>query len=68
MENLLLNIPAIHCDHCVHTIKMELSEMEGVKSVDVDANKKTANVSYDLPASEQKIRDLLVEINYPSEV
>jgi len=44
---------------------MELSELPGIKSVEVDIDKKKINATYEQPASEQKIRDLLMEINYP---
>jgi copper chaperone len=67
MENLVFNVPAIHCNHCAHTIKMELTDLEGVHSVDVDTEKKEISVVFEPPANEQEIRDLLVEINYPPE-
>jgi len=51
--------------HCVHTIKTELADLEGVKSVEADANTKKVVVSFDAPASEEKIEKLLAEINYP---
>ena len=67
MKNLELNVPAIHCSHCVHTIKMEISDLEGVEEVEVDLNSKKVSVKFDSPASEESIRDLLSEINYPAE-
>jgi copper chaperone len=66
MENLNLTIPAIHCNHCAHTIKMELTEIEGVNAVNVDIEKKEIAVSYEEPANEQEIRNLLSDINYPA--
>ena len=68
MKNITYKVPAIHCSHCVHTIKMELSEFNGIESVQVDVNKKEITVTFEPPASEQEIRDLLIEINYPPEV
>jgi len=47
---------------------MELSEINGIESVQVDVNKKEITVTFEPPASEQKIRDLLKEINYPPEL
>jgi copper chaperone CopZ len=47
---------------------MELSELKGIESVHVDVNKNEIAVTIEPPASEQNIRDLLIEINYPSEV
>lgn len=60
------HIPAISCGHCIHTIKSELSEMEGIQEVEGDLEKKTIKVVFDSPASEEKIMTLLNEINYPA--
>lgn len=60
------HIPAISCGHCIHTIKSELSEMEGIQEVEGDLEKKTIKVVFDSPASEEKIITLLNEINYPA--
>jgi copper chaperone len=61
------NIPAIHCGNCVHTIELEVGELEGVQSVKVDEATKKVQISFDAPADEQKIKALLNEINYPAE-
>lgn len=58
-------VPNISCHHCIHTIKSELSEMEGVKQVDADVDTKEVKVVFDAPATEEKIVKLLTEINYP---
>ena len=68
MKNISYKVPAIHCKHCAHTIKMELSDLEGVESVQVDINKKEVTVTFEPPANEQQVRDLLIEINYPPEM
>lgn len=60
------SIPNISCGHCVHTIQSEVSELEGVKSVTADQASKTATITFDAPASEEKIKALLAEINYPA--
>jgi len=67
MKNISYKVPAIHCRHCAHTIKIELSELEGVGSVQVDVDKKEVALTLEAPASEQEIRELLIEINYPPE-
>ncbi len=67
MANLILSVPSIHCNHCVHTIKMELADVDGVNQVDVNLDKKKVAVQFDEPATEIGIRDLLSEINYPPE-
>jgi copper chaperone CopZ len=52
--------------HCVHTIKTEVSELAGVKSVEADPKSKQATIVYDAPATEEVIKKLLAEINYPA--
>ena len=64
MQTVTYSIPRISCGHCVHTIKMEVSELEGVSSVEADQSTKTATINYDAPATEEKIKALLTEINY----
>jgi copper chaperone CopZ len=59
-------VPAIHCGHCTHTIELELGELAGVKEVRADLANKKVTVSFDEPASDEKIRALLVEIEYPA--
>jgi copper chaperone len=66
MNTITFNIPNISCNHCVHTIQMEVSDLEGVKTVLADASAKTATISFEPPASEGAIRKLLDEINYPA--
>ncbi len=66
MTTLTLSVPAISCGHCVHTIQTELSELEGVQQVQADAAAKTVVVTFAPPASEETIKALLAEINYPA--
>jgi copper chaperone len=65
MESKTFTVPNISCGHCVMTIKRGLSELAGVTSVEADAETKTATVTWDAPASEDGIKTLLAEINYP---
>lgn len=67
MTTLIYHVPAISCGHCVHTIQTELSELEGVSKVDANLQSKNITVQFDAPASDEKIRQLLAEINYPAE-
>jgi copper chaperone len=60
------SIPNISCGHCVHTIKSEVSELEGVQSIEADMMTKQATITYEAPATEEKIKTLLAEINYPA--
>jgi len=65
MTEVTYNIPNISCGHCVNTIKMEVSELEGVGSVDADQLTKQATITFNAPASEDQIKALLAELNYP---
>ena len=65
MTKVTYLIPNISCNHCVHTIKMEVSELVGVNEVVADADKKEATITFDPPATEEQIKSLLEEINYP---
>lgn len=67
MESKTLHIPNISCGHCVMTIKRELEELEGVSQVEGDAEAKRVTVHWESPATLEKIRETLKEINYPEE-
>ena len=62
-----LTIPNISCGHCVSAIESELAEVEGVTSVKADAEAKTVTVQWDAPATMERIRATLTEINYPAQ-
>jgi copper chaperone CopZ len=49
------------------TIQRELGEIEGVQKVEGDPNKKEVAVDWDAPATLEKIKAVLKEINYPAE-
>ena len=65
MTTVTYTIPNISCGHCVHTIKMEVSELEGVQSVEASAETKQATITFEAPATEEQIKSLLAQINYP---
>jgi copper chaperone CopZ len=44
---------------------MEVSDLDGVKAVEANADAKTATITFDDPATEEEIKSLLAEINYP---
>ncbi|MCP4539548.1 MAG: cation transporter [Chloroflexi bacterium] len=66
MANQTFNVPGINCNHCVMTIKQELSELKGVASVAADAGTKTVTVEWKEPATVKSIESLLAEINFPA--
>ncbi len=67
MKTITYYVPAISCGHCVHTIESELSDLAGVVKVDAEMDTKKVTVQFDDPANEEKIKQLLAEINYPVE-
>ena len=67
MTTVTYTVPAIHCGHCTRTIEMEVSELQGVQSVKAEEASKKVVITFDTLASEEKIKSLLAEINYPAE-
>lgn len=67
MKNITFEVQNITCDHCVRTIEMELGELAGVENVTANQESKKVEVSFEKPATEVRIRELLTEINYPAE-
>ena len=64
MKTVTYKIPNINCGHCVHTITTEISDLEGVKAVEASPTTKMAVITFDAPATEEKIIATLKEINY----
>ena len=67
MTTVTYTVPAISCGHCTHTIETEVGELKGVQSVKAEIDTKKVTISFDAPASEETIKALLAEINYPAE-
>jgi copper chaperone len=65
MTTVKYSIPNISCGHCVHTIQMEVSDVEGVQTVKADQESQIVEITFDAPATEDGIKSLLAEINYP---
>jgi copper chaperone len=65
MSKVEFFVPNISCGHCVHTIKMEVGEVAGVRSVEASQETKKVVIEFDPPATEEQIESVLVEINYP---
>ncbi len=67
MPTVTYKTPNISCHHCVKTIQSELGEVEGVRSVIAEVDSKTVRIEFDSPATEEILKKLLAEINYPVE-
>jgi copper chaperone len=66
METKTISVPNISCGHCVMTIQKELNGVEGVKKVEGDPTAKEITVEWENPATLEKIKSTLEEINYPA--
>ncbi|MDD2603851.1 MAG: heavy-metal-associated domain-containing protein [Desulfobacterales bacterium] len=66
METKTVTVPNISCHHCTRTIENELGELAGVASVKAEVESKNVTVTWDAPASLEKILATLKEINYPA--
>jgi copper chaperone len=67
MSEKAVHLPAINCQHCLNTIRRELSELEGVSEVSGDLEHKQVSIRFSEPASWDSIRQLLIEIGFPPE-
>jgi copper chaperone len=67
MEKQTFIIPNISCGHCVMSIKGELNEIAGVKTVEGDPDTKSITVEWESPTSANAIKEKLNEINYRAE-
>jgi copper chaperone CopZ len=47
-------------------IKNELSELDGIKTVEGNSEAKSIEVEWEAPITEEKIKQTLKEINYPA--
>ena len=65
MTTVKYSVPNISCGHCVNTIQMEVSDVEGVQSVTADQATQSVEIAFDDPATEESIKALMAEINYP---
>jgi len=65
MKTVNYSVPAIMCQHCIHTIQTEVGEVQGVSSVKADEATKRVQIVFDAPATEEQLKKVLAEINYP---
>jgi copper chaperone CopZ len=62
VNELLLSVPDMSCDHCVRAISSEVSGVPGVESVDVALTAKTVRVTGSM--SEAAVREAIAEAGY----
>jgi copper chaperone len=62
-ETVTYSVPGIHCAHCGMSIREEVSEVEGVETVDVDVDAKVVTIrGHGL--SDERLRDAIEEAGY----
>lgn len=62
MSTVTYTVPDISCQHCKQAIEEEVSEVEGVASVEVDVQAKTVTVTGEI--DEQAIISAIDEAGY----
>ena len=62
-ETTTYTVPGIHCAHCVMSVREEVSEVEGVESVDVDLETKLVTI-HGSDVSDERVRAAIVEAGY----
>lgn len=64
MTTKTFEVPNIGCNGCVQAIKGELSELDGVITVDGEVKSRMVTVEFGDPASWEKISTTLKDMNY----
>ena len=65
MENLIIKVMGMSCDHCVQTIKKAVGDISGVQQVKVDLDKKEVRVDIDGNQTNLKaITSKIVEVGF----
>ncbi len=62
-EALIYSVPGIHCSHCEHAVKAEISRVAGVHTVEVDIDEKLVTVHGE-HVSDDAVRDAIDEAGY----
>lgn len=66
MTRNILEVPAISCEHCEHTVKTVLGELPGIEEVVVDIPAKIVTVTYDGSTVDlDQMKSALAEEEYP---
>lgn len=62
-STITYSVPGVSCEHCRHAIEGEVSQVQGVASVEVDLDGKTVTVSGE-PLDEAAIVGAIDEAGY----
>jgi copper chaperone len=65
-KHVVLNVPAISCNHCRMAIEGAVRDMDGVLAVNVDVSDKTVSLEYDADLVDlEELKDTIEEEGYP---
>jgi copper chaperone len=64
MEKVILNVEGMSCSHCVAAVTKAVSALEGVASVDVSLENKTATVEFEAPATTEAMKAAIEDQGY----
>jgi len=62
--NKTFSIPSISCNHCLNSVKRELSFVDGVDYIDGNVDAKTVLVEYNDEPALGSAREMLAEAGY----
>lgn len=57
MKELTMSVPGMHCDGCESSVETGLGQLEGVRSVDADAETGTVRVVVDAEIDESELKE-----------
>ena len=65
-KHVVLNVPAISCNHCKMAIEGALRDIDGVSAVSVEVPDKTVSLDYDADLVDlEELKDTIEEEGYP---
>jgi copper chaperone len=65
VQDTVLSVPDISCEHCVHTINTAVGALPGIETVQTDIPTRTVHLRYDGDqVSLQKIEEVLDDAGY----
>jgi hypothetical protein len=67
MEELILKIPDMTCQHCVRTINRALQKIEGIKSVDINLKTKIVKLMSETVISQDEVIEAIKKEGYECE-
>lgn len=64
MTTETINVPEVHCDHCISSIEGALGPVSGVESASVDLDTRTVTVTHDDTVSRDELVTLIEDQGY----